>query len=53
MGLELPISRYRADKAGLVSDELMLDVVKTELDRLRGKVGYEARVLKRGQLMSL
>ena len=26
------------DTSGLVSDELMLEIVKTELDRLRGKV---------------
>ena len=27
-----------ANRVGLVSDELMLDVVKSELDRLRGEV---------------
>jgi len=29
-----------ADRAGLVPDELMLDVVKAELDRLKGKVSW-------------
>jgi adenylate kinase family enzyme len=35
----LPNHMY-TDKTGLVSDELMLEVVKAELDRLRGKVSW-------------
>jgi hypothetical protein len=32
-----------ADRSGLVPDELMLDVVKAELDRLKGKVSFVGR----------
>jgi hypothetical protein len=32
-----------ADTIGLVPDELMLDVVKAELDRLKGKVSFVCR----------
>jgi hypothetical protein len=32
-----------ANSPGLVPDELMLDVVKAELDRLKGKVSFVCR----------
>jgi hypothetical protein len=41
----LTIQFEEADRSGLVPDELMLDVVKAELDRLKGKVSCVARVV--------
>jgi adenylate kinase family enzyme len=37
--------QYKADNPGLVPDELMLDVVKAELDRLKGKVSFDRRAV--------
>jgi hypothetical protein len=48
MGVGPVIIRLRckeADSPGLVPDELMLDVVKAELDRLKGKVSCDSRVV--------
>lgn len=41
-------SRDPAEIAGLVSDELMLEIVKTELDRLQGKVSSSSSRCARG-----
>jgi adenylate kinase family enzyme len=38
-----------ADRSGLVPDELMLDVVKAELDRLKGKVSFVCRAIADSQ----
>lgn len=45
-GMEISLQYWtgEADEQGLVSDELMLEVVKAELDRLRGKVSYHFEV---------